>query len=90
MPLRAVAVLVGGLFGGLLAVDGFATFFKVIFLVVAMLTVLMSHRYLDIERVSPGEYQFLILCATLGMMVMAAEKKKTRRHDSHTMVAWRD
>jgi len=58
--------------GGLLAVDGFATFFKVIFLVVALLTVLMSHRYLAVERVSAGEYHFLILCATLGMMVMAA------------------
>ncbi len=63
---------VASIAGGLLAVDGFATFFKVIFLVVAMLTVLMSHRYLAIEGVSPGEYHFLILCATLGMMVMAA------------------
>ncbi|MEQ1727593.1 MAG: NADH-quinone oxidoreductase subunit N [Vicinamibacterales bacterium] len=58
--------------GGLLAVDGFGTFFKVTFLVVGMLTVMMSHRYLAIERVSPGEYHFLVLCATLGMMVMAA------------------
>ena len=36
-----------------------------------MLTVLMSHRYLAIEDTSPGEYYFLVLCATLGMMVMA-------------------
>ena len=32
----------------------------------------MSVRYLEIEGASPGEYYFLILCATLGMMVMAA------------------
>ena len=31
----------------------------------------MSIRYLEIEGASPGEYYFLILCATLGMMIMA-------------------
>jgi NADH-quinone oxidoreductase subunit N len=56
---------------GLLAVDGFGLFFKVLFLAAAALTVLMSVRYLEIEGVSPGEYYFLILCATLGMMIMA-------------------
>jgi NADH-quinone oxidoreductase subunit N len=56
---------------GLLAVDGFALFFKVVFLGAAALTVLMSIRYLEIEGASPGEYYFLILCATLGMMIMA-------------------
>jgi NADH-quinone oxidoreductase subunit N len=56
---------------GLMAVDGFGTFFKVLFIVAAILTVLMSVHYLEIEGASPGEYFFLILCATLGMMVMA-------------------
>src|SRR5262249_35790798 len=56
---------------GLLAVDRFATFFKAVFLVAAFITVLTSVRYLEIEGASPGEYYFLILCATLGMMVMA-------------------
>jgi NADH-quinone oxidoreductase subunit N len=56
---------------GLLAVDGFALFFKVIFLVAAIFTVLMSVRYLEIEGASPGEYYFLVLCSTLGMMIMA-------------------
>ena len=41
------------------------------FLVAAVMTVLMSVRYLEIEGASPGEYYFLILCATLGMMIMA-------------------
>jgi NADH-quinone oxidoreductase subunit N len=31
----------------------------------------MSVRFLEIEGASPGEYYFLILCATLGMMIMA-------------------
>jgi len=56
---------------GLLAVDQFALFFKFVFLLAAAITVLMSVRYLAIEGASPGEYYFLILCATLGMMIMA-------------------
>ncbi len=56
---------------GLIAVDRFALFFKVIFLGSAALTVLMSIRYLDVEGTRAGEYYFLILCATLGMMFMA-------------------
>ena len=56
---------------GLIAVDSFSFFFKVVFLISALMTVLMSVRYLEIEGASPGEYYFLILCATLGMMIMA-------------------
>src|SRR5579864_1702025 len=63
-PVREVA-------GGLIAVDRFALFFKIVFLSAAAITVLMSVRYLDIEGVSAGEYFFLVLCATLGMMIMA-------------------
>ena len=63
-PVREVA-------HGLIAVDRFALFFKIIFLSAAAITVLMSVRYLAIEGASPGEYYFLILCATLGMMIMA-------------------
>jgi NADH-quinone oxidoreductase subunit N len=57
---------------GLLAVDQFALFFKIVFLLAAAMTVLMSERYLQVEGVSFGEYYFLILCSTLGMMVMAS------------------
>jgi NADH-quinone oxidoreductase subunit N len=57
---------------GLMAVDTFGLFFKVVFLLAAALTVLMSVRYLEIEGTRAGEYYFLVLCATLGMMFMAA------------------
>ena len=67
-PFRATHMEVAG---GLIAVDGFAWFFKLVFLLAAALTVLMSARYLEVEGASPGEYYFLILCATLGMMFMA-------------------
>jgi NADH-quinone oxidoreductase subunit N len=56
---------------GLIAVDRFALFFKIVFLLAAAITVLMSFQYLDVEGMPPGEYYFLILCATLGMMIMA-------------------
>lgn len=56
---------------GLVAVDTFAFFFKVVFLLAAAITILMSARYLDVEGAPPGEYCFLVLCATLGMMFMA-------------------
>jgi NADH-quinone oxidoreductase subunit N len=68
MPFTATHVEVAH---GLLAVDRFGLFFKIVFLGAAMVTVLTSIRYLQIEGASPGEYYFLILCATLGMMIMA-------------------
>ena len=57
---------------GLLAIDGFAFFFKLVFLVTAAITILMSVPYLKAEGIRAGEYYFLILCATLGMMFMAS------------------
>src|SRR5712671_2492968 len=56
---------------GLLAVDRFSLFFKIIFLGAAAITTLISMKYIEIEGVSAGEYYFLILCSTLGMMIMA-------------------
>jgi NADH-quinone oxidoreductase subunit N len=56
---------------GLVSVDRFALFFKVVFLTSAALTVLMSIRYLQVEGMRAGEFYFLVLCATLGMMFMA-------------------
>src|SRR5436190_15494967 len=67
-PFTSTHVEVGN---GLIAVDRFALFFKIVFLLAAAITVLMSFHYLDVEGAPPGEYYFLILCATLGMMIMA-------------------
>jgi len=57
-------------YGGLLAVDPYAWFFKLIFLVAAALAIAISFRYLDIENEQHGEYYALILFATMGMMFM--------------------
>jgi NADH-quinone oxidoreductase subunit N len=56
---------------GMFAADGFAIFFRLLFVFAAGITVLMSHRYLTIEGGRPGEYYFLVLTATAGMMFMA-------------------
>jgi NADH-quinone oxidoreductase subunit N len=57
---------------GLIAVDGFGFFFKLIVLLAAGLTILMASRYLETEGSRRGEFYFLILCATLGMMFLAS------------------
>ena len=51
--------------------DSYATFFKVLFLLAVLLTVLVSLRYLDDEDIHYGEYYALLLFATVGMMFMA-------------------
>jgi NADH-quinone oxidoreductase subunit N len=58
-------------YGGMLVLDPFAIFFKLIFLIAAALSIAISLKYLDIERENHGEYYALILFATMGMMFMA-------------------
>ncbi len=60
------------LFGGMMAVDGFAIFFKLIFIVTAGLVILMSADYVSKFGRFQGEYYALVLIATVGMMFMAA------------------
>ena len=59
-------------FSDMFLVDGFANFFKFIFLIGTALVILISLRYLPIEGVNHGEYYPMILFSTLGMMVMAS------------------
>jgi len=58
-------------FGGMFISDGFSLFFKLIFLIIAFLTILISMGYARREGIESGEYYALILFATLGMMLMA-------------------
>jgi NADH-quinone oxidoreductase subunit N len=62
----------GTTFGGMFISDGYSSFFKLIFLITVVLAVLISVRYISIERVNFGEYYSLILLSTLGMMIMAS------------------
>ena len=59
-------------FEGMFISDGFTLFFKVLFLIIAFLTLLISMGYAHREGIELGEYYALILFATLGMMLMAA------------------
>ena len=58
-------------YGGLLVVDQFSWFFKLLFLAGAALTIIISLKYLDIEKEHHGEYYALIMFATMGMMFMS-------------------
>ncbi len=66
----SVTAIVG--FGGALLMDRFAIYFLYLFLVGAAVAILMSVKYLDIERENHGEYYALILFSVVGMMCMAA------------------
>lgn len=58
-------------YGGMIVIDQFSWFFKLIFLIAAALSIFISLKYLDIEREHHGEYYALLLFATMGMMFMA-------------------
>ncbi|MBI1746472.1 MAG: NADH-quinone oxidoreductase subunit N [Acidobacteria bacterium] len=62
----------GSAFGGMLQLDAFGAFFKILFLTNAAVCIFMSRKYMDIEEEQSGEYYCLILFATVGMMFMAA------------------
>jgi len=57
---------------GMYIADGYSSFFKLIFLISLVLSVLISIKYIKIEKVNFGEYYSLMLFATLGMMIMAS------------------
>lgn len=62
----------GMAFSNLLIIDGFGTFFRVLVLVIGILTVLSSYRYLDIAKAETGEYHALILFSITGQCLMVA------------------
>ena len=61
-----------GIFYGMLAVDGFSIFFKLLFMAIAALVILSSTDYVSKFSRFQGEYYALVLLAALGMMLMAA------------------
>lgn len=59
-------------FGGTYIVDPFATFFKQLFLIAAILTGLISKDFLQQISYNHGEFYALLVAALLGMMIMAS------------------
>jgi NADH-quinone oxidoreductase subunit N len=62
----------GSGFSSTLLVDRFALYFWYLFLASAAITILMSVRYLEIEKEHHGEYYALLLFSVVGMMCLAA------------------
>jgi NADH-quinone oxidoreductase subunit N len=60
------------LFGGMFVHDGFAVFFTLLFCAIGAVAVLLSWDYVKRTRINHDEYYALLLCATLGMVLMAA------------------
>jgi NADH-quinone oxidoreductase subunit N len=59
-------------FGGLFILDPFSSYFKLLLYLATALTILLSIRYLEIERIHVGEYYAFLLFATCGLMVMVS------------------
>src|SRR5687768_11809181 len=60
----------GTAFQQMLVVDGFATFFRVLVIIVGILAVLMSGNYLRQERAGGSEYFALLLYSIVGQSLM--------------------
>jgi NADH-quinone oxidoreductase subunit N len=68
--LRQFKAATGG-FNQSVALDRYGLFFTVLFCAVGIVTVMLSDRYLDLHRVSRGEFYGLLLLIVSGMIGMA-------------------
>lgn len=64
----------GSAFSGMISVDGFALFFKGLFLSAALLGVLFGALSEEVPRSRYGEYLLLLFTLTLGMSLLAAAR----------------
>jgi NADH-quinone oxidoreductase subunit N len=62
----------GSAYTGYATGDKFALFFEILFAVLGILTLAVSHSYLRRRRFVAGEFHVLILAAVIGMMVLAS------------------
>jgi NADH-quinone oxidoreductase subunit N len=62
------------IFSGMVTVDPLSTFFKMLFVGAAFITVLIAGRSRELEGASKGEFYALILGVTLGMMLLASAR----------------
>ena len=62
----------GDAFFDMVRVDTFSVFFQFVVLLVALVTILSSFEYLEVQRIKAGEYYALVLFATVGMALMSS------------------
>ncbi|NOZ86966.1 MAG: NADH-quinone oxidoreductase subunit N [Deltaproteobacteria bacterium] len=66
--------LPGVMFGGMLALDPFARFFKLLFLIVAAFALVFAAMSEEIPRARLGQYIILLLTVTFGMCLLAGSR----------------
>jgi NADH-quinone oxidoreductase subunit N len=71
-PYQALLTKAGPHQVGMVAVDGFAVFAKMVILISTLLALLLSSSYLKRERLEGPEYFALMLCSATGMMLMTS------------------
>lgn len=59
-------------FSGTVIADAFSSFFNIVYILAAIFTIFISIDYLKKVGAERGEYYYIVLFATLGMMVMTA------------------
>jgi NADH-quinone oxidoreductase subunit N len=59
-------------YNNMFVADPYSVFFKMIFYIATVLTILISSNYLKLEDEAHGEYFVLLLFALCGMMIMAS------------------
>ncbi len=59
-------------FSNMLSVDSYAVFFKIIFLLIAVVMILASYEYVNKYVKADGEFYTLMLFSVVGMMLMAS------------------
>ncbi len=59
-------------FGGLVVMDSYAAFWKMLLYLVSGMTILLSMSYLKEEKIELAEYYAFVLLALVGMMVMVS------------------
>lgn len=57
---------------GMFIADRFSVFFKMVFYLATVLTLLLSRKHAEIEGIANSEYHVLLLLALSGMMIMAS------------------
>ncbi len=62
----------GNAFFNMVRVDSFSIFIHFVVLLVALVVILSSLDYLEVQRINAGEYYPLMLFATVGMMLMSS------------------
>src|SRR2546430_4293108 len=81
-------------FFGMLVVDPYAIFFKIVFLLIAAIMILSSYDYVGKYVRAEGEFYVLMLFSVVGMMMMASsgelitDRKSTRLNSSHSQISY--